>query len=79
MLRNLHSVAQQSETGAEALRYLDLIVALAPDSSADHFDRARLRMQIGDRAGAKQDFKWILDNAPAGVDLESVREFIQSL
>jgi regulator of sirC expression with transglutaminase-like and TPR domain len=79
MLRNLHSVAQRAETGAEALRYLDLIIALAPESSPDHFDRARLRMQIGDRTGAKQDFKWILDNAPPGVDLESVGEIFRSL
>jgi len=48
------------------LRYLDLIIAIAPEPALDHLDRARLRLQLGDRTGARQDFKWLLDNNPPG-------------
>ena len=79
MLRNLHSAAQRNETGPEGLRYLDLIIALLPESAMDHLERGRLRLQIGDRAGARQDFKWLLDNDPPGIDMERVAEVFQSL
>ena len=79
MLRNLHSAAQRNETGPEGLRYLDLIIALLPESAMDHLERGRLRLQIGDRSGARQDFKWLLDNDPPGIDMERVAEVFQSL
>ena len=79
MLRNLHSSAQRSESDIDSLRYLDLILALSAESALDHLDRARLRLQYGDRAGARQDFKWLLDNDPPGIDLDRVAEVFQSL
>ena len=79
MLHNLHSGAQRSESGPEALRYLDLILAISPDSAMDHLDRARLRLQGGDRNGARSDFKWLLDNDPPGIDMEKVSEVFRSL
>jgi len=79
MLRNLHGIAQRSQPSADALRYLDLIVALAPDSASERLERASLRLQGGDTAGAKADFKWILDNAPAGINLERIAELFRSL
>jgi len=79
MLHNLHSAAQRTETGPEALRYLDLILAISPDSAMDHLDRARLRLQSGDRNGARTDFKWLLDNDPPGIDMEKVSEVFRSL
>jgi len=79
MLRNLHSAAQRAETGPEGLRYLDVIIALLPESAMDHLERGRLRLQNGDRAGARQDFKWLLDNDPPGIDMERVAEVFQSL
>ncbi|MEO8429402.1 MAG: tetratricopeptide repeat protein, partial [Verrucomicrobiota bacterium] len=79
MLRNLLAVAQDTESAANVLRYQDLIVALSPDSPADRLDRARLRLQSGDSIGAKQDFKWLLDNEPPGIDLERITEIYRAL
>jgi regulator of sirC expression with transglutaminase-like and TPR domain len=79
MLRNLHSIAQSNESGPDSLRYLDLIIAIAPEPALDHLDRARLRLQLGDRAGARQDFKWLLDNNPPGIDTDRIAELMKSL
>ncbi len=78
MLQNLLRVAQQSESTAASLHYLDVIVALAPDAAFDRYSRALLRLRSGDSVGAKQDLKWILDNQPAGIDLEKLTELYQS-
>ncbi len=78
MLQNLLRVAQQSESTAASLHYLDVIVALAPDAAFDRYSRALLRLRSGDSAGAKQDLKWILDNQPVGIDLEKLTELYQS-
>ena len=79
MLGNLLSVAQDTESAISSLRYLDLILAISPDSPVDHLDRARLRLQSGDSIGAKQDFKWLLDNEPPGIDLERITEIYRAL
>jgi S1-C subfamily serine protease/regulator of sirC expression with transglutaminase-like and TPR domain len=79
MLRNLLGIAQRGDSAAEVLRYLDAIVALSPDSVSDRLGRAQLRLQTGDTAGAKADFKWLLDRQPPGVDLERVAEFYRTL
>ncbi len=79
MLRNLHALAIESEAGAGSLRYLDTILALAPASAQDRLARARHRLQKGLLAPAREDVKWLLDNAPEGIDLDRVAEFYRSL
>ena len=79
MLRNLLGLSDRSESGPDPLRYLDVIVALVPDSVSDRLARAGLRLQSGDNAGAKADFKWILDQQPNGIDLERIAEVYRSL
>jgi serine protease Do len=79
MLRNLLGIAQHTESGAGALRYLDVIVALSPDAPGERLDRVRTRLQVGDRAGARQDLKWLLEREPAGIDLERIAELYRSL
>lgn len=79
MLDNLEGISQSNGSAADSLRYLDLIVALAPDAAKERWNRALMRLQIGDQAGAKQDVKWILDNQPPGIDLERVAELYHSL
>ena len=79
MLRNLLGVSERGESGPDPLRYLDVIVALVPDSVSDRLARASLRLQAGDTAGAKADFKWILDQQPHGVDLERIAEVYRTL
>src|SRR6185436_15579559 len=71
MLRNLMSPAERDES-LDPLRYLEVIVALEPNSAADRLRRALLRLQNGDATGAKADFRWMLDRQPAGIDLERV-------
>jgi serine protease Do len=79
MLHNLLGVAQRNGTVSDSLRYLNAIVALNPDSGADRFNRARLNVQRGENDAAKMDLKWLLDRAPAGVDLERLSELYRSL
>jgi len=78
MLHNLHSAAQ-GDSSQDSLRYLDVILAIAPESAADHLDRARLRIQAGDRTGAREDLKWLLDATPPGMDMERVSELLNAL
>jgi serine protease Do len=79
MLRNLLGIAQRDGTSRDALRYLDAIVALNPNSAADRLARARLNMQRGENAAAKPDLQWLLENEPPGVDTDRLRELLQSL
>jgi serine protease Do len=78
-LRNLLGIAQRDGLAPEALKYLDVIVALSPDAVGDRLNRARLRLETRDTSGAKQDFKWILDRQPTGLDLEAIAEIYRSL
>jgi regulator of sirC expression with transglutaminase-like and TPR domain len=79
MLQNLLRIAQHQESTADSLRYLDLIVALAPDAPLERYSRALLRLRAGDQPGAKQDLKWLLDTQPAEIDLERLMELYHSL
>ena len=79
MLRNLLGIAQRSGGAGDALRYLDLLVALNPDSAPDRLNRARVQMQRGDNAAAKADVRWLLEHEPPGVDLERLTELLRSL
>ena len=79
LLRQILGGIRVDDAPVDSLRYLDAILALAPDGVSDRLNRARLRMQMGNSAGAKEDFKWLLDQQPAGVDLERVAELYRSL
>jgi regulator of sirC expression with transglutaminase-like and TPR domain len=79
MLRNLHGIAQRNGSRPDMLRYLNVIIALVPDPAFDRLSRARLRMQTGDGAGAKEDLRWLLDNEVPGLDLERIAELYRSL
>jgi regulator of sirC expression with transglutaminase-like and TPR domain len=79
MIRNLLYIAQRQGSDHDSLRYLDVLVALLPESGLDRLARASLRVQTGDAAGAKEDFRWILDHQPAGLDLERIAAIYQSL
>ena len=57
----------------------NLIVALNPDSPGDRLSRARANMQRGDGEAAKADLRWLLDQEPAGIDLERLQEIYRSL
>jgi serine protease Do len=79
MLNNLLGLAQREGATADALRYLDAMIALEPDSVEERLHRARALMQRGDKEGAKEDLRWLLDRQPEGVDLERLGEYYRSL
>lgn len=79
MVRNLQGIARSEESSPDQLRYLDLIIGLQPNSPVDRLDRARLRAQINDAAGAKEDIQWLLDHSPPGLDPEKLEEILRSL
>jgi len=79
MLRNLHGIAQRTGRTRDAVRYLDAIVAVNPDSAPDRLSRARAHLQRGDGAAAKADLRWLIENEPSGVDLERLRELLRGL
>jgi regulator of sirC expression with transglutaminase-like and TPR domain len=79
MVRNLLNLANRTGSNSDSLRYVDAIVALAPESALDRLARASLRLQAGDTAGAKADFQWLFDRKPPGLDLEHVRKLYQAL
>ncbi|HWN94447.1 MAG TPA: transglutaminase family protein, partial [Methylomirabilota bacterium] len=79
MLRNLLGLAQRDGNGTDAVRYLDVILALNPESAPDRLTRARYQMQRGDHAAAKGDVQWLIENEPPGVELDPLRELYRSL
>jgi serine protease Do len=79
MARNLQGISKADESVAEQLRYLDLIIGLQPNSPVDRLDRARLRAQMADVDGAKEDIQWLLDHSPPGLDPEKLEEILRSL
>lgn len=79
MLHNLIGVASRSGSPASALPYLDVVLTLTPDAAEDRLQRAQLRIRTGDREGARQDLKWLLDHTPPGADFEGLTELYRNL
>lgn len=79
MLHNLIGVAEREDDPASAIRYLDAILTVTPDSVRERLMRAGLRGRQGDRSGAIADLDWVLEKRPEGIDLERVREFRELL
>lgn len=79
MLNNLLNTAQRTRRPADALRYLDAILALSPDGVLERGRRAMLRVQLEDPSGAREDIRWLLDRQPPGVDLDGLTELYHSL
>jgi serine protease Do len=74
MLHNLLGTTQGDGDVKHALRYLDPILTLEPDSAGDRLLRAAARFQNGDRPGSLEDVDWILEHQPDGVNLQRVME-----
>lgn len=79
MLRNLIGLSSPVDSPTQALRYLELIIAIGSDDPSDHWRRAVLRYQGGNTTGAKEDLQWLIDKQPAGVNMERVEELFRSL
>ncbi len=79
ILHNLFGIAQRNGSSKDAVRYLDVIIALNPGSAQDRLARARIQMQRGELASAKADLRWVLEHKPAGIDLERLADLLRSL
>ena len=66
MLRNLMGAAfDDTRSVRESLPYLNLVLAIDPQSAAERLTRAQMRQRIGEKAGAREDVSWLIENFPA--------------
>lgn len=82
LVNNLLAFSERQESAAAALPYADLLVAIAANprtQAAQRIDRARLRAEAGDLAGAREDLRWILEAKPEGTDLDRVGDLLRRL
>ncbi|NNE90145.1 MAG: trypsin-like serine protease [Verrucomicrobiales bacterium] len=76
MLRNLIGLEIDNGRNPEgATQYLDLVLAIAPDSAQERFQRSLIRIQMKNRTGAEEDLDWLLENRPAGIDYNRLQMF----
>src|SRR5207245_7326829 len=74
ILDNLVGLARDEGNVKGTLRYLDTILAIAPDAGNERLLRAGARFQSGDRRGALQDVDWPLEHRPEGINIERIQE-----
>lgn len=74
MLHNLRGIAQRSDDAPALLRYLDAILAIAPDLPEDRMYRAFFRFRSGMGELALEDLAWLIEHEPEGIDLARVRD-----
>jgi serine protease Do len=74
MLHNLLGLARAEGDSKGVLRYLDTILAMAPDAANERLLRAAGRLQTGNRLGAREDVDWLLEHEPEGINRERVLE-----
>jgi serine protease Do len=77
LLANLIRIGQDNGDKEAMLRYMEAVVAIDPSSVPDRGMRALLRNETGRRAAAIADLDWFLEEKPAGLDLERIREMRQ--
>ena len=76
ILNNLLGIASRDDDAPAMLRYLDAMLVVDPAASRERVMRMLLARRLGEPDGALADARWLLDNAPADIDLEAVRRFV---
>jgi len=82
MLDNLRAFNLESGGPEAALPYLDLLVALADGPRVEanrRIDRARLRAQAGNRAGAAEDLRRVLALEAPGIELDRISNALRAV
>lgn len=79
MIMNLLGLVESERKDADVLRYLELLVMLAPESPEYRAKRLEMRARTGRLTMAIDDADWFLTNVTDGVDVERVRELKQDL
>ncbi|MCF6313320.1 MAG: tetratricopeptide repeat protein [Verrucomicrobiales bacterium] len=77
MLNNLINVEINGDDPTKALPYLDLLLAIEPKRAPERFERSRIRFQADNRDGAIADLQWMVDNKPAGVNIDMIRQLLE--
>jgi len=73
VLRNLLGVAQAAKDREAMLRYLESLVAIEPNDTADRGLLAVARFETGRREAAITGLDWFLEHQPPGIDLDVIR------
>ena len=75
MLRNLlGSGFEETRAIRESLPYLDLVLAIDPKAAMERLTRAQLRQRVGEKAGAREDVNWLIENFPEDGPPEMVQQ-----
>ncbi len=80
MLRNLVGIKiEHSKDPKAALGYLEVLLAIAPESAQERFQRALIRYQSGNTEGSVADLDWLLERRPEGIDYDRLQQFRDTL
>jgi regulator of sirC expression with transglutaminase-like and TPR domain len=79
ILRMLYSMTGFSKKPEQTLGYLDLILAIDPESSQERLSRALTRMKLNDVEGAIIDLEKILETQPKEMDMSKIESLYHSL
>ncbi len=74
MLSNLFGVAQRNQDRNAMLRYVEAMISIDPQIGSMRWYRALLRYQTQRFKASLSDLEWLLENQPAGVDLDNARQ-----
>lgn len=79
MLHNLIALATSKQESAKGIAYINLLLTLSPDESAERFRRAWFYLQSGQRAKARADLEYLVSHKTPGLDSERIEELLRSL
>lgn len=75
MLRNLLSASfDETRSIRQSLPYLDLVLAIDPQAAAERLTRAQMRQRVGEKAGAREDVSWLIENFPEDGPPEMIQQ-----
>ncbi len=79
MLSNLLSIASREDDSDSMLRYLEAILVVEPQSPRDRLMHMVVAGRTGHFKRARSSGRWLIEHAPEGIDLDRVREFLDSI
>ncbi|MEZ6068575.1 MAG: transglutaminase-like domain-containing protein, partial [Planctomycetaceae bacterium] len=79
MLRNLLGFSNAEEEPEQALRYVETLLALDPESPPDRLFKAVLCLNTNRIEEGLREVDWVLDRGPEGIAIERVHELRRAL
>jgi len=74
VVQNLFGNAERKSDREAQLEYVNLMLAVDPQSVSNRGMRAVLRMETGRKKAAIADLNWIIEQEPEGIDLDRIYE-----